>query len=50
MRETNSRDLGNVRHIKSEDKRVLVKNDETKERLKNYFHKLFNKSILENLI
>lgn len=41
MRGKKSRDLGNIRCIKSEDQRVLVKDGEIKESLE-YFCKWFN--------
>ena len=37
-------DLGNVRCIKSEDLRLLVMDEEIKERWRSYFHKLFNEN------
>ena len=42
VRERKSRDLGNIRCIKSEDQRVLVTNGKIKERWRSYFHQLFN--------
>ncbi|CAL5400242.1 unnamed protein product [Camellia sinensis] len=42
MRERKTRDFNQVKCIKSEDSKVLVKDDEIKERWKNYFEKLLN--------
>ena len=42
IRERKSRDFNHVKCIKSEDSKVLVKDEETKERWKNYFEKLLN--------
>ncbi|GMP25038.1 hypothetical protein CsSME_00002089 [Camellia sinensis var. sinensis] len=42
IRERKTRDFNQVKCIKSEDSKVLVKDDEIKERWKNYFEKLLN--------
>lgn len=42
MRERKSRDLDHVRCIKSDDQRVLVKDDEIKERWRGDFQRLLN--------
>jgi hypothetical protein len=49
MRDRKSRDLGMVRCIKDETQRVLVKDEEIKERWKDYFDKLFNESHAQDL-
>ena len=41
-REKNTRDLGCVRRIKSEDGKVLVEETEIRERWRSYFSRLFN--------
>jgi hypothetical protein len=43
-REMKTRDLNGVKCIKDEDQRVLVKEEQIKERWKSYFDKLFNGS------
>ncbi|KAD4177984.1 hypothetical protein E3N88_26575 [Mikania micrantha] len=43
-REKKRQDLGVVKFIKGEDGRVLVKENEIKDRWQTYFHDLFNKS------
>ena len=42
IRDRKCRDLDHVRCIKSEDQRVLVKDEEIKERWRSYFQKLLN--------
>ena len=42
IREKKIRDFNQVKCIKSEDSKVLVKDEEIKERWKNYFEKLLN--------
>lgn len=39
--------MDNIRCIKNEDNRFLDREDEIKERLKNYFHKLYMKLQIE---
>ena len=42
------RDLDNVRCIKDENVKILVKEAKTKERWQNYFYKCFNGELIEN--
>ena len=49
-RERRSRDLGNVRCIKNDDNKLLFKNDEIKTRWKEYFNKLYNEDIRNDII
>ena len=42
IRERKTRDFNQVKCIKSEDSKILVKDKEIKERWKNYFEKLLN--------
>ena len=48
MRERKTRDFTQVKCIKSEDSRILVKDDEIKERQRVYFEKLLNEKPEEN--
>lgn len=42
-RENRARDLGNIRCIRNEDNKMLIKNNKKiNERLKNYFNKFFS--------
>ena len=50
MREKKSRDLGNIRCIKSEDQRVLVKDDEIKERWSIFVNCLMRNNTREHKI
>lgn len=43
-RDRRTKDLNQVKCIKDEDEKVLVKEEEIKERWKSYFYKLFNES------
>ncbi|XP_077249225.1 uncharacterized protein LOC143888681 [Tasmannia lanceolata] len=49
MRERKSRNLNNIKCIKDEDQRLLVKENEVKERWRSYFDKLFNGEPIANL-
>ena len=49
IRDRKCRDLDNVRCIKSEDQRVLVKDEEIKERWRSYFQKLLNEDHVGNV-
>jgi hypothetical protein len=42
IRERKTRDVNQVKFIKDEAKQLLVKNEEIKNRWKEYFNKLFN--------
>ena len=46
IRERKSRDLDNVKRIKSNDQKVLVKDNDIKERWKEYFSKLLNEDYI----
>ena len=47
--ERKTRDLCTVRYVKDEDHNVLVRDEEIKERGREYFHKLFNSSYTQDL-
>ena len=49
IRESKTRDLCTVRCVKDEDQKVLVRDEETKERWKEYFDKLFNGNSTQDL-
>ena len=49
IRERKTRDLCNVRCVKDEDQKVLVRDEEIKERWREYFDKLFNGSSTQDL-
>ena len=49
IRERNTRDLCTVRCVKDEDQKVLIRDGEIKERLREYFDKLFNGSSTQDL-
>jgi len=49
IRERKTRDLCTVRCVKYEDQKVLVRDEEIKERWKEYFDKLFNGSSAQDL-
>ena len=49
IRDRKCRDLDHVRCIKSEDQRVLVKDEEIKERWRSYFQKLLNEDHVGNV-
>ena len=49
IRDRKCRDLDHVRWIKSEDQRVLVKDEEIKERWRSYFQKLLNEDHVGNV-
>ena len=48
-RERKTRDLCTVRCVKDEDQKVLVRDEEIKERWREYFDKLFNGSSTQDL-
>ena len=49
IRERKTKNLGTVRCVKDEDQKVLVRDEEIKERWKEYFDKLFNGNSTEDL-
>ena len=49
IREKKTRDLCSVRCVKDEDQKVLVRDEEIKERWREYFDKLFNGSSTQDL-
>ena len=49
IRERKTRDLCTVRCVKDEDQKVLVRDEEIKERWREYFDKLFNGSSTQDL-
>ena len=49
IRERKTRDLCTVRCVKDEDQKILVRNEEIKERWIKYFDKLFNGSSTRDL-
>ena len=49
MREKNIRDLGTIKYIKDYDHKVLVKDKDIKERLVEYFDKLFNSNYAQDV-
>ena len=48
-KEKKTRDLGNVRYIKGDDRKVLVKDTKIRERWRSYVSKLFNGELSEHL-
>ena len=49
IREKKTRDLYIVRCVKDEDQKVLIRDEEIKERQREYFDKLFNGSSTQDL-
>ena len=49
IRERKTRDLCTMRCVKDEDQKVLVRDEEIKERYREYFDKLFNGSSTQDL-
>ena len=49
LREKKTKDFNYIKYVKSEDERVLIKEEEIKEQCKNYFKILLNKNNLVNL-
>ena len=49
IRERKTRDLCTVRCVKDEDQKVLVRDEEIKERWREYFDELFNGSSTQDL-
>jgi len=49
IRERRTRDLCIVRYVKDEDQKVLVRDEEIKERWREYFDRLFNSSSTQDL-
>ena len=49
IRERKTRDLYTVRCVKDEDQKVLIRDEEIKERWREYFDKLFNDSSTQDL-
>ena len=49
VRERKTRDLSQIKCIKDECNRVLVSDEEIKERWKRYFHQLFNEGLGDQL-
>ena len=49
IRERKTKDLCTVRCVKDEDQKVLVRDEEIKERWRDYFDKLFNGSSTQDL-
>ena len=50
IRERKTRDLCIMRRVKDEDQKVLVRDEEIKERWREYFDKLFNDNSTKNLM
>ena len=49
LRERKTKDFNYIKCVKGEDERVLIKDEEIKERWKSYFEKLLNENNLANL-
>jgi len=49
IRERKTRDLCTVRCVKDENQKVLIRDEEIKERWREYFNKLFNGSSTQDL-
>jgi hypothetical protein len=50
LRERKTRDFNQVKYIKDEADRLLVKNEEIKNRLREYFDKIFNDKSVKTAI
>ena len=50
LREKKTKDFNHIKWVKGKDERVLIKEEEIKERWKSYFKKLINKNNLANLM